>query len=85
MFAPQMELGTEVTRNLDPKSASSLLTVTNTAVDEPVVTIKFCGEWGETYARLSPTEAKQVSVALEEASAHVQDEQSHEERIWTDE
>lgn len=85
MFTPHLEIETEVTSNHEPISASSLLTVTNTAVDEPVVTIKFSGEWGVTYARLSPTEAKQASVALEEASAHVQDERSHEECIWTDE
>ncbi|MEZ3163834.1 hypothetical protein ABNG03_03785 [Halorubrum sp. RMP-47] len=68
MTAPKADLKTNITRDQPVTQTAGSIQVAKDALDESAVLLSFGGEWGTTYAELTPAEAQSIAAALEDTA-----------------
>lgn len=68
MTAPKADIKTKVTRDQPVTQTAGSIQVAKDALDESAVLLSFGGDWGTTYAELTPEEAQLIAAALEDTA-----------------
>ncbi|OYR81096.1 hypothetical protein DJ84_14010 [Halorubrum ezzemoulense] len=79
MTTPTINLETTVTRDQPVTQQDGAIQVGQDDLDDSTVTLSFGGSWGTTYADLTPTEARALATALEDAATAAHQEDSTDE------